>query len=146
MAKSILDIFEENEKMVGRLYKIYAEKFPHKKDFWLRLVQEENDHAQEVQNMRKNCKDEDFSESVFHRTVVHQVMEFVEEGIEKARRGGMSYKEAVETALRVEQSVLEKKCFELFITSNSTVKEALSKMEKETKEHLERLKKEYSKL
>ncbi|MDZ7611313.1 MAG: hypothetical protein U5L10_00965 [Candidatus Moranbacteria bacterium] len=146
MAKSILDVFEENERMVGRLYEIYADKFPQRKDLWLQLVREEDEHVKEVRRIKKISKERDFAESVFHRTVVHQVMEFVQECIEKAREEKMSYKEAVETALRIEQSVLEKKCFDLFATTNKTVKEILDKMEKETWEHLERLEKEYGRI
>jgi bacterioferritin (cytochrome b1) len=74
------------------------------------------------------------------------VADFVQKSVEKAKKNKLSQTEAFETALRIEQSFLEKKCFEIFIPSDQKVKEVLEKLNQETEEHVERLKLELDKI
>jgi hypothetical protein len=74
------------------------------------------------------------------------VADFVQESVDRAKKYKLSQKEAFKTALRIEQSFLEKKCFEIFIPSHQKVKKVLEKLNQETEEHTERLRRELKKI
>ena len=42
----VLDLLEEHERVIGRLYAAYAERFPQDRTFWQGLSREEDKHAQ----------------------------------------------------------------------------------------------------
>lgn len=141
--KHIMDLFEENELNIASLYLIYAQKIPQEYDFWINLSNEEISHS-------KSIKDEkDISTAIiennFSRGVVKHVMSFALRETEKATRNKITHHEALLTALRIERSMLEKKCFEIFIPINKKVEDMLCKLNKETEQHVAILIKEMKK-
>jgi len=135
---SILRLFEENELNISRLYRIYSEKIPQGKAFWIKLSKEEIQHALEIRESYKG-KENIFKENTFARGTIKHVSDFVFDSINQAKTEKLSYVEALEIALRIEQSFLEKKCFEIFIPNQETVRNVLKKLNKETEKHIERL-------
>ncbi len=136
--KSLIDLFEENELNVSRLYRIYSVKFPDHGQFWQRLSEEEIGHAAQIRALRGQ-PGTDFVENNFTRGVVAYVIDFVKEEIEKAESGGISNFDAVNTALRIEQSILEKKCFDFFQATNIPLTEVMGKLSRETEKHFKML-------
>lgn len=143
--KSIIDLFEDNELKVSILYKLYSQKIPGHKKFWESLSQEEVGHAESISQSFSQSKKNLFTETKFSRGVIKYVNDFVEEKIEEAKKKKISHLEAVNVALRIEQSILENKCFDLFIPNNATVKEVLKKLNKDTIKHKNVLLKELKK-
>jgi len=143
--KKILDLFEQNELDVSRLYRLYSQKIRGKKKFWEQLSREEIGHALEIRKSYQG-KEDIFKESQFARGTIQHVADFVENCIQETKTKKISHKKALETALRVEQSFIEKKCFELFIPNHEKVEAVLKKLNKESQEHLERLQKEFEKI
>jgi hypothetical protein len=141
----ILDLFEQNELNVSRLYKIYSKIDKKYQKFWEKLAREEIQHALEIRESYQGQEDI-FQENKFSRGIIKYVADFVPKSVEKAKKNKLSQTEAFETALRIEQSFLEKKCFEIFIPSHQKVKEVLEKLNQETEEHVERLKLELDKI
>ena len=141
----ILDLFELNELKISKLYRIYSQKLPERKVFWEQLSKEEIQHAIEIRNAYSG-KEDVFEDNNFARGAIKYVADFVQDGIEQAKENDLSHMEALEIALRVEQSFLEQKCFEIFIPNQKTVKEVLQKLNKETQDHIERLRKELKKV
>jgi rubrerythrin len=143
--RSLIDLFEDNELKVSILYKIYSQKIPAHKKFWKKISDEEVIHAKEIaKNFRK--EKECFKENKFTKGVVNYVSGYVEEKIEEARKNKITHADAINIALRVEQSILEKKCFETFIPKNKTVKEVMEKLNKDTQRHVDQLRKELKKI
>lgn len=146
--KHVIDLFEENELNIGELYKIYSQRIPDNKKFWSELSDEEFGHAK---NIRDACggdekKKELLSENKFCRFTIKYVSRFVEKETKKAKKGNISHVKALNTALRIEQSILEKKCFELFAPADPTVKKVLKKLNKEVERHAELLMEEIKNL
>ena len=142
---TILDLFEQNELNISRLYRLYSQRLGEKKDFWEQISREEIQHALDIRNSYKG-KEDIFKESSFSRGTIKYVSDFVLESVEKAQKGEFTHAEALESALRIEQSFLEKKCFDIFIPNNKKVQEVLKKLNKETEEHIKRLQVEYKKV
>lgn len=141
--KSLLVLFEENELNISRLYSLYAKKIPEKYEFWHQLSNEEISHAAAI-GKEKNIIDA-ITENNFSRGVIKYVMDFVLEEIKKSRKEKITHQKAIQTALRVERSMLEKKCFEIFIPVNEKVKNILCKLNKETEQHVKVLTEEMKK-
>lgn len=135
--KPIIALFEENERNIAELYALYAEMLPKNKSFWSRLSGEELSHANQI-NLSKGS-DDVFEENNFSHGIINHVMSYVQEEIQKAKGGSMSHAEALRTALRVERSMLEQKCFDIFQTNDKTIQEIFLKMNKETEGHVEML-------
>lgn len=142
---TVLGLFEENELNISRLYRIYSQKIAGHKKFWEQLAKEEIQHALEIRNAYDGKKDV-FEENKFARGAIKYVFDFVQSGIDEARDEKPSHAKALEIALRIEQSFLEKKCFEIFIPNKKTVENVLLKLNKETQEHIERLRKELKRI
>jgi rubrerythrin len=141
----ILDLFEQNELNVSRLYKLYSKIDEKYQKFWEKLAQEEIQHALEIRKSYQGQEDI-FQENKFSRGIIKYVADFVQESVDRAKKDKLSQTEALETALRIEQSFLEKKCFEIFIPSHQKVKKVLEKLNQETEEHVERLRNKLEKL
>jgi hypothetical protein len=105
---AILDLFEQNELNISRLYRLYSQKLIDKRAFWEQISREEIEHALDIRNSYDG-KDDIFKENNFSRGTIKYVSDFVLESIEKAGDENLSHADALETALRIEQSFLEKK-------------------------------------
>ena len=143
--RSLIDLFEDNELKISILYNIYSQNFPAKKAFWKKISDEEVTHARDIArsfSKEKEC----FKENKFSRGIVNYVSGYVEEKIEEAKRKKLTHAEAVNSALRIEQSMLERKCFDIFIPTNITVKKVIEKLNKDTQRHADQLRKELKKL
>jgi rubrerythrin len=143
--RSLIDLFEDNELRISILYKIYSQKIPDHKNFWKKISDEEVVHAMEIAesfSKEKEC----FKENKFSRGVVNYVSGYVEEKIEEARKNKITHTDAVNIALRIEQSILEKKCFDMFMPTNLSVKKVIERLNKDTERHADQLRKELKKL
>jgi rubrerythrin len=142
--KSIILLFEENELKISQLYGLYSQALPENKDFWEKISEEEIGHANAIADafsvLRK--KDEYFKENNFTRGIIKYISDFVEEQIMAAAKKKPPHLEAINIALRVEQSMLEKKCFEIFIPTNAELKDVLNRLNKDTERHVNLLRKE----
>ena len=142
--KSIILLFEENELKISQLYDLYSQIFPEHKDFWESISEEEIGHANAISDAFKSIgkKDEYFQENNFTRGIIKYVSDFVEEKILSAREKNLTHLKAIDIALRVEQSMLEKKCFEVFIPTNTALKDVLKRLNQDTERHVSLLQKE----
>ncbi|MFZ2193101.1 MAG: hypothetical protein WAV31_02555 [Candidatus Moraniibacteriota bacterium] len=143
--KTILKIFEENEKDISRLYRIYSQKIQGHKKFWEELSREEVGHSLEIARIGQDKKIGLIEENSFSRGIVKYVSDFVVEQTEIAKKQKISHLNAINTALRIEQSMLEKKCFEIFIPAQKKLKDVLEKLNRETEKHVGLLRKELKK-
>jgi hypothetical protein len=138
--KSLIDLFEDNELNVSRLYRVYSKRFPADEPFWKRLSAEEITHAGQIRTLR-TLSGLKLVENNFTRGIVNYVIDFVKKEIEKAEVGAISDIEAVNVALRIEQSILEKKYFDFFQDTDKTLDEVMGKLGRETEIHLKMLQK-----
>jgi rubrerythrin len=140
----MIDLFTENELKVSLLYKLYSQKIPAQKKFWSRLSEEEIKHAAYIRECCGNLKPE-FAENNFTRDAVSYVVNFVKDEIKSVRKKNISHLAAINTALRVEQSILEKKYFDFFNPQNKDLEKMMRKLNKETRKHVRMLQKEMEK-
>jgi len=141
--KSILFLLGENESKIAMLYGLYAEKIRGRKKFWLTLEKEERGHGEVMMELDERCRGEcDFLKVNRHaRQIVGYVSEFINDEIRKAEMERISHGEALASALRLEQSMVESKSFEIFEPVGGPVAAVFRRINRETKGHVRELRK-----
>lgn len=141
----MLSLFAQNELKVGRLYALYARKIAGMEKFWNRLVEEETRHASLLNKVKAELKGEAqdlFEENEYSQGIIGYISNFIDKEIDRARTKKISSEYAISCALRLEQSMVEEKCFEMFNPKVKKLKKVMEKLNKDTKRHAEELRKE----
>jgi hypothetical protein len=127
--KSILTLFSENEQKVSNLYEIYSEQDTKRKNFWKKISKEEVSHSEMLKKAQRESQNvEQFEETPYSRSVISYVSRFVDREIRKATEGKVGSLQAIQNALRLEQSMIEKKSFEMFSPKNVKVQRVMKKL------------------
>lgn len=144
--KTIIELFEENELAVSKLYGLYSRNFPKHQDFWAKLSAEEIEHTKGLASVGKGQDDRIYFEpNKFARGVIKYVNDFIGQQIKEVKKKKLTHIQALNIALRVERSIVENKNFELFAPNDTTVKDMLKRINKETSHHIKVLMKELGK-
>jgi rubrerythrin len=126
-----------NERRVKKLYKLYSIKFPEYKKVWGKLIPEEDEHVRLLKNLKVKFGENNkyFDVNEYSMGVLEYVSSFVEDELIKIKERKVEIKEALEAALSLEQSMAERKSFEMFNPSDLEIKKVFNKINRETKKH-----------
>ena len=141
----VLDLLSKNEESIGRLYRVYAEKFQHK-DLWLGLAEAELRHANLIRELGPKVTEGSLriDERRFNRQAIEHYQNYLDGELKKAQQEEISLINALSVALYIEQSLIERRFLDVFQTESVTVKRVLSNIQAETEAHLRRIKKVWS--
>lgn len=144
----ILHLFSQNEEKVAKLYRIYAGKFPAQKDLWLKIAKEEEEHVKILKKLHEKLLSKNLSlgANKYLKEVIEYIGVFLDERLQFAIEGQISALDAVETALRIEQSMIEKKCFEMMKLDTAEILETFKQLDEETNSHIEIFKTKFGKI
>lgn len=137
----IVEMLAKNEEAVSRLYSAYADRFPEYKDFWSELAVDEIDHASEL---RKLCEIASsgslyINEGRFNTTAISTFSSYLEKESEPDRVKASSLINALSVAMHIEESLIERKFFDVFEADSAELKHTLSNLASETARHLEKV-------
>lgn len=135
--KNLLHDFSINEAKIEKLYKKYASLFPDFKNLWLGLAQEEKRHALMLEKLNKitALKNKDIELNEYSAQIIDYISNFIDNTLSEANSGKINIKKALETALSLELSMLEKKSFEMFKPLNPDINSVFGQLNQETKDH-----------
>jgi rubrerythrin len=136
----VLDMLAGNEEAVGRLYRIYAEKFPEALDLWVELADEENSHAASIMLLKKDVLDRKLhlQPGRFKGAAIQTYHKYLEGEIAAAQKGtNLIY--ALSVAMSIEDSLIERKFFEIFTTDAPEMQHVLHDLEEATRRHSRRI-------
>ena len=141
--QSPLSLFAENEAKIARLYELYAAKFPEHKKMWLLLANEEKRHAEILRHLEQDLVETDkFAALREHGwQILFYVRDFIDSRIAEAQAEAISVRQALNTSLSLEQSMIEKKSFAVFLPLSEEISKAMEKLNRETDGHARRLEK-----
>jgi hypothetical protein len=136
--KSVLALFENNEKAVVTLYRVYRRYFPDQIATWKKMCKEEVKHVEILKNLRiKYPNDgEYFTLSPFALEAITKVEGFIREQMSSKILKNLSPQEALETALRIERSMAEKKYFSLYNPEILEVRQAFRRLNRDVDRHI----------
>lgn len=137
----VLKNFSQNENKLSWLYSAYAKKFPEQVGLWERLAQDEKRHSLLLFDLAERFKEEagSWSVSPSASVILTYIGNFIDDCLKQAESSNLNFAEAINQALSLEQSMIEKKSFEIFSSSNLEVAEVLEKLNRETEGHRQRL-------
>jgi rubrerythrin len=138
----IVEKLKEIELTVSVLYDVYSEKFKEQKDFWRGLALEEQDHARIIENLPSQAGDGKifYNEKRFDMQFVEDSLEFVRRKIELAKNEDIRLKDALSTALHIEQKLTEKAFFAIFDGDKAALKDVFTRLDTETRNHRNKIK------
>ena len=141
--RKIVSLLSEVESTIGRLYKIYADKHPEKRDFWQSLVREEDNHARLIESLNPYLKEGiiKLNESRCKREAIETVLNFARGRIELAQKTTSKLYDALFTASQIEKNVIENDFCSFFEGDSPDFKKVCSQITDETKAHREKIQK-----
>jgi hypothetical protein len=144
----ILFFFADNEAKVASLYERYAELFPPNRQLWEKIAEDEHRHTEIFRDLNSFWGENEKSIKITKHSlgILKYIGSFVDEQSSIARSGRINTLYALETALRLEQSMIEKKCFEMFAPRSKEMYEAFRRVNHETNQHRDLFQKELKKL
>lgn len=135
-------LLEQCEEAVSELYKEYAKCFPHHKEPWQRLANDEIQHAEWIRTLRARIQDGSVHLSEQRRVQPERIVASLDQiaaEIVRARAGQMLIVDAFAAALRLEKDIIERKWFEFFETDSPELKRVFGSLAAETTRHAEAL-------
>lgn len=146
-AKKVVDLLLENEKEMMHLYLEFSKKFVLYHDFWLGIAGEEESHAAWVNTLYGKIDSGvvQFSPSHFPIEAIEHNIEYMREVRKEAFEGEITLLQALETAVSMENNMLENKFFEVFKGDAVELQVILEALRLGTKEHLREIKRVWKK-
>jgi len=136
-----LERMAEFERVIGALYKIFAEKLPRHEEFWKKLSAEEEEHAQWLESFTdlEEAGTASIRTLEFSMREVEEGLDFVKKEFESAKRRDFDAGRAVDIALLVERSILERKFYKIVGSPSDGVRALLESLDRGAREHLARI-------
>lgn len=135
----ILGLMAEHEKIIGDLYRLYAEKLPKQSELFKRLANEEDRHQDALIAAREDIEKKNtlFSLKKFDDKVLllKNSRDFIAKRIDKASSEAPAPDEALHTAAAIELSLFESGVFDDVATPSEAFKTAAATLKEDTKRH-----------
>ena len=139
----IINMLANIELRVSKLYKIYAQKYPEYKKFWLDLVKEEENHAQLMKAIGQYVKKGTikFDIKKCSEGAVETVLNDVEDRVERAKQHIIPLRDVFSSALQIEKNLIEKNFCSFFEGDFEEFKKMCEIITWETNQHRDKLEK-----
>ena len=144
--KGVIELLIEHEKVIGKLYSIYADKFPAFREFWERLSKEEAQHAEWLGRLSARIRDGSghFNRDRFSIQAIQHSIQYAEKTVNQAWEAEIGLINALSASLYIEESMLEKKYFEVFEGDSAEIRQVLLMLAEATGEHYRKVRKAWS--
>lgn len=141
MATQALDLLIQHEKVIGRLYAAYAERFPQDREFWLSLSEEEDHHAECIESLRPRIESDPSGMIVarFPAAAIEHSVAHVNRLIDQAEHSHLTRVKALTAAMDIETALLDNRYFEVFAGDSPPLRRILEALEQGTRTHLQKV-------
>ncbi len=136
----LLNRLAENEEAIGVLYREYAERFPDYHGFWSGLARDESEHASWIRTLCSTAPEAGLyiKQGRFNEEAVKTYLNYLGRELEKVRQGDTTVLNALAATLYIEESMIEKKYFDVFESDAPQLKHVLLSLEEATRAHVDR--------
>lgn len=146
--EDVLELMRSYELLLKDLYALFAQKIPQEKEFWLKLSEEENKHAYWLEVLEMNIEKRGASlngDDRFNLPLIKSSIKHVKEALDDFEKVELSFFDALIFAKDIENSMIEKKFFEVFYGIDDDFDRVMKLLKEETKKHSERIEEKLSK-
>ena len=121
----------QHEVSIGKLYRVFSEKFPEYFSLWSRLAEEEAGHANWIRKFKEKIDAGTvyLKDNRFKVVAIGTSMKYIQGLIDKAKQGEMAAIKALSLALDLEKALIENEYFEFFETDSAELKAVLRDLE-----------------
>ena len=142
----VVSLLAKHEEAIGGLYRVFADKYEGYGQFWSELASEEDQHAEWIGRLNKRIQDGagKVRAEMFDPQAIKQSLDHINEVMEMAKADQFSFKQALAEAINIEESILEKKYYELFEGNIAEIKQVQYCLEDATREHRERIRRAFN--
>jgi hypothetical protein len=128
---------EQLEQEIAVLYRLFAKMFPVYKNLWTSLSEDEEKHASSINKLTILAAQDkvQFNEKMTKTYTVQAIIQDLKMKQQKAQRGEFTLINALAFSLSLEQSILEHKFYDYFISGDAGVVMMLNTIKEETENH-----------
>ncbi|MBU0986651.1 MAG: hypothetical protein KKH68_05290 [Proteobacteria bacterium] len=140
--EKIIQLLVAQERLLSKLYAVFAEQFPNYADFWAKLSKEEEAHAMLIEKLREAEQKGlvFFDVSKINIYALNTFIDRLGKLVEKAEQSEFTQLSAFTCAVDYETALIEKNVFTHFSPANVKVKNTLKTLQSETVKHTEKIK------
>ena len=133
----VIELLSKNEETISQLYTAYAEKFPDYRDLWSDLAGQEKEHSRWIDDLCSKIKNGGIycNAARFNSEAVKSSIKYINEQLNIAKTTDISLRNALGIALDLENSLIEKKYFEVFEGDSAELKQTLLNLAEATNRH-----------
>ncbi|KKP68737.1 MAG: hypothetical protein UR66_C0003G0002 [Candidatus Moranbacteria bacterium GW2011_GWE1_35_17] len=138
----VLELMRSYELLLKDLYALFALKISEEKEFWLKLSEEENKHAYWLEVLGANMQKQNISlngDDRFNLPLMKSSISHIQESLEDFKKVEISLFDALTFASDMENSMIEKKFFEVFYGINDDFDRVMKLLKEETIAHSQRI-------
>jgi len=146
-AADALQMLIDHENTISELYAAYADRFAERRQYWLELAHEETEHADEIRKLVPLAGKGNrlLNTAGFKPAAVKTSISYLRDQIGNARRGFVSFRDALSTALDLEKAMIERKFFDIFETPAPEAQAVLRTLTEGTQKHIDTIEIEWQK-
>lgn len=140
--EDVLGLMRSYELLLKNLYALFASKITAEKEFWLKLSEEENKHAYWLEVLGANMQKQNISlngDDRFNLPLIKSSISHIQESLEDFKKVEISFFDALTFASDTENSMIEKKFFEVFYGINDDFDRVMKLLKEETIKHNQRI-------
>jgi len=140
-AWDVIEALAENEMLISRIYRTYAERFPDDREFWGTMAYEETQHADLVRSLGLEVKGGtvEFNSDGFDKTSLDMFHDYLKFSLARTQEEDILPKDALETALAIEHDLIERNFFGFFEAKKGELSLILEGLASSAREHHRRL-------
>jgi rubrerythrin len=133
----LLDLLEEQEEMVGKLYELYAERFPERRDFWQKLAKDERNHAKWIRMLRTEVEQGSMTIDPRHLKLeeLGKFTKLLKENLARADAAPLREAQVFQIAAQIEAVLLEEPFKKVFLSRDRKAAKILENLIVQTKGH-----------
>lgn len=130
----------ENEEAIAALYQEYASRFPEYDSFWHDLADDEKEHAGWITVLgTTDAQGAVFVDRTrFNEQAIETYLEYLRRELAKIRQGETTLLNALAVTLYIEESLIERKYFDVFDSDAPRLKQVLQNLAAATRTHIEK--------
>ena len=138
-----LTLLEQLEMDIANLYKLFAQKFPMHKQLWDGLSSDETSHASYINKLSSFIQDGlvFLDEKGTKTFTIKLVTDGIKSAYQQTEANKLTLMNALAYSLSLEDSIIEKKFYDYFITHDQHIASMIVKIKQETRQHAQKVKK-----
>jgi rubrerythrin len=133
-----IELLKAIEFDVARIYDVFANKFPVHKDLWTELSAEEKMHTRWIENLLEEAVSGsiELRKGRFNTGAIQSFSKYAEDILSRIQKEDISLTQAVDMAVDLETSLLERRFYDIFDGDSDILKETFSNMISQTSGHI----------